>query len=109
MLKAKSSFVSHRLEREREIKGNLQKGMKKAVEIVKNQAKADVPVRTGKLQKSITGKVQSKGNNIIGRVEVGEFYAHFIEFGTQHSSPQPFLFPAVEKKRNEIREALSHG
>jgi len=40
------------------------------------------------------------------------WYGHFLEFGTRHSAPHPFLIPALEESRAEAvalgREALRH-
>ena len=33
------------------------------------------------------------------------WYAHFVEFGTSHSSAYPFMRPAFEQKQNESLEA----
>ena len=104
---------SYRKEREREILDGLQKGLEKVGLIVERQAKINVTqsppshpqVQTGRLRASITHNV------IPGEVEIGSnvVYSKFLEFGTAHNPPYPWLFPAVELKKPEIIEALKNA
>lgn len=32
------------------------------------------------------------------------WYGHFLEFGTSHSAPRPFLVPALDAKRDNVVE-----
>lgn len=50
------------------------------------------PARTGKLSASIT----SDATGLRGRVFIGAYYWHFIEFGTVRMPARPFVRPAVE-------------
>jgi HK97 gp10 family phage protein len=36
-------------------------------------------------------------------------YAHFVEYGTEHSRAEPFFRPAVETKRDEAVQAIIEG
>jgi hypothetical protein len=100
---------SFRKEREKEIIDGLQKGLEKAGLIVERQAKLNTggttnhPYRkSGRLVGSITHNVSP------GEVEIGTnvYYGKYLEFGTSHHPPYPWLFPAVELKKPEIIEAL---
>jgi hypothetical protein len=100
---------SYRKERESEILDSLQKGLEKVGLIVERQAKLNTggttnhPYRkSGRLVGSITHEV---GN---GEVSIGTnvVYGKYLEFGTSHHPPYPWLFPAVELKKPEIIEAL---
>lgn len=100
---------SYRKEREKEILDGLQKGLEKVGLIVERQAKINVSqssghpqVVTGRLRSSITHEV-SPGEVVIGSNVV---YSKFLEFGTAHNPPYPFLFPAVESSKPQIIEAL---
>ncbi len=104
------TIKSYRKEREKEILDGLQKGLKKIGLIVERQAKINVTqsppshpqVQTGRLRSSITHEV-GEGEVVIGtNVE----YSKWLEFGSSHNPPYPFLFPAVELKKPEIIEAL---
>ena len=104
------TLKSYRKQREKEIIDGLERGMHKAVLIVENQAKKNVSktgsehpqVKTGRLRSSITSKVEGLEGTIGTNVDYGKS----LEFGTSRHPPYPWLFPAVEMKRNEIKEAL---
>jgi len=104
----------YRIEREGEIKAALRRGMGKAVLIVENQAKKNVSqtgekhpqVKTGRLRASIESDVSESGNKIVGTVGTNVEYGKPLEFGTSRHPPYPWLYPAVESKRGEIKAAL---
>jgi HK97 gp10 family phage protein len=91
------------------------KALKNAAEPVLEDAKANVPVKTGKLQRGLkTSGIKTKDG--IKYVLVGVdrsdnskiFYGKFIEFGTSKMSARPFLEPAYEKNKKEIVEAIKN-
>lgn len=66
--------------------------------------------RTGLLQKSIyvrDGGIQ--GDTIYFSVSVKQkaFYGKFVEFGTVHSKPFPFMRPAADNTKEESVEVLA--
>jgi HK97 gp10 family phage protein len=100
---------SHRIEVEGKLNSNLQKSFEKVGLIVERQAKINVSqstghprVQTGRLRGSITYNVNDKD------VEIGSnvYYSKYLEFGTSKMPPYPWLFPAVESKRQEIIQAF---
>jgi hypothetical protein len=107
------TIKSYRKEREKEILDGLQKGLEKVGLIVERQAKINVSqsppshpqVQTGRLRSSITHVVGD------GEVEIGSNveYSKYLELGTSHNPPYPWLFPAVELKKPEIIEALKNS
>ena len=103
------TIKSYRKEREKEILDSLQKGLEKAGLIVERQAKINTggttnhPYRqSGRLVGSITHEVGQGEVSIGTNVEYGKY----LEFGTSHHPPYPWLFPAVELKKSEIISAL---
>jgi hypothetical protein len=103
------TIKSYRKEREKEILDSLQKGLEKAGLIVERQAKLNTggttnhPYRkSGRLVGSITHEVGQ------GEVKIGTnvVYGKYLEFGTVHHPPYPWLYPAVELKKSEIISAL---
>lgn len=104
------TIKSYRKERETEILNGLQKSLGKVGALVERQAKINTTksppehpqVQTGRLRASIVHNVSE------GAVEIGSnvYYGKYLEFGTTKHSPYPWLFPAVEMKRNEIIEIL---
>lgn len=109
--------------------------MGKACALVEGAAKRKAPKDTGELRRSITSKVEQDGNNIIGIVFTPLEYAPYVEFGTGifaeeegrkdvpwhyqddegewHSTsgqhPQPFLRPALNENREQIKRILKEG
>jgi len=66
-------------------------------EVVKDM-KRMVPVDTGNLRDGI----EPLGNGRIGITATndhGQSYAEFVEFGTEHAPAQPFIRPALYRKR----------
>lgn len=62
---------------------------------------------TGRLVNSITAYPPQKGESTVvaGRGTVK--YASMLEFGTSRMAARPFLFPALEKSKDWIRERLN--
>ena len=103
------TIKSYRKERETEILNNLQKSLERVGAIVERQAKMNVSQSTGHPQVQ-TGRLRSSITHVTspGQVEIGTNvdYGEYLEFGTSRMPPYPWLFPAVEMKRNEIIETL---
>lgn len=68
---------------------------------VEAEAKRKVPVDSGDLQRSIGHEK--------GAIFAGEPYAGFVEFGTAHMRPQPYLRPAIDAARGPYRKALGQA
>lgn len=71
--------------------------------IVEGQAKALVPVDTGNLKGSITHEVKEKEARVGTNVE----YAPFVELGTSKMAAQPYLNPALEMNRSNIKKIFA--
>ena len=46
---------------------------------------------------------------VVARVEVGAFYAKWVEFGNSRAPAHPFLIPAFNKERERILERIQKG
>lgn len=88
--------IARRLER------NAEALVRRTAENIAGEAKQRAPRATGKLARSI--KVHRVGE-FEYRVEVGAWYAHFIEFGTVKMAARPFLTPAAEAERGDFQRA----
>ena len=105
---------SYRKEREAEIMGNLVKGMELVGLMVENQAKLNVTksppehpqVQTGRLRASINHQVNKDSAKISVDVGTNVNYSKFLELGSVHNPPYPFLVPALEMKKAEIINIL---
>lgn len=89
------------------------KALQDAAEPVLEDAKANAPIRTGKLKEGlkISGVKNRDGTKYvlvgIDRSDNSNiFYGKFIEFGTSKMSPRPFLEPAYEKNKKEILKRI---
>lgn len=107
--------ILNRLQQMCENVGRLEnKALKNAAEPVLQDAKSNVPIRTGKLKEGLKiGKIKNKdgvkyilvGVDRGGNSEI--FYGKFIEFGTSKRAAHPFLQPAYEKNKNSIKEIIA--
>lgn len=107
--------------------------MNKLCRKVERTAKEFCPRKTGNLKRSITHEVDVSGRDIVGVVGTNTEYAPYVEFGTGKfaaegngrktpwaytdeatgeliwtagQKPQPFLHPALDAHRDEIRKEL---
>ena len=71
--------------------------------LVEGQAKALCPVDTGNLRNSITHEVE--GNE--ARVGTNISYAIYQELGTSKMAAQPFLNPALEQNKGNIKKIFA--
>lgn len=107
--------------------------VQKACALVERTAKQKAPKDTGALRRSITSKVSVEGKDVVGIVYTPLEYAPYVEYGTglfaaggdgrkdvpwryqadngqfyitsgQH--PQPFMRPALDENRAQIKKIL---
>lgn len=71
---------------------------------VADDARRAVPVRTGELRRSIYHRVMPAfGGTVTGRVGATARHARFVELGTRKMAAQPFLRPALYRRRSISR------
>ena len=107
----------------------------RACALVERAAKEKAPKDSGELRRSITSKIEKNGDDIQGIVFTSLEYAPYVEYGTGlfaeeggrsdvpwnyqddegnwHSTsgqkPQPFLRPALNENREEIKRIIKEG
>lgn len=82
----------------------LGEAMEKVVLMVEATAARLAPVDTGNLRASIVSEVRDDvRDRVAGYVGTNVEYAPFQEFGTSRMDAQPFLRPAIEAHRGQIR------
>jgi HK97 gp10 family phage protein len=75
-------------------------------EVVEQAAKERVPVQSGDLRDAIHVEDGDDGVYVVaGGGDV--FYGHMVEFGTSHTSPRPFMVPAVEENRDTVAAVVA--
>ncbi len=105
----------------RELRDELKGANKAAAEIVRDEARRIVPVRSGRLQRSITAQASTAS----GRVKAGSAkrvpYAGPTHFGwpTRPNrskrwrggpiKPNPWLYEAQDRRINEVRDAFERA
>lgn len=63
---------------------NLLEAMNESMDCLKKETQKQAPYRKGKLKKSVkTEKAHIEGKRIVGKVNIGRFYAPFLEKGTK--------------------------
>lgn len=109
--------------------------MGRACALVERSAKQKAPKGNGELRRSITSKVDKSGDDAVGVVYTPLEYAPYVEFGTGlfaeeggrqdvpwcyqddegewHSTsgmkPQPYMRPALNENREQIKRILREG
>lgn len=92
-------------------------------EVIAEEARVLVPVRSGNLRDSITVGTEPLNSAAGGLTALGEtvnvgpaqgkdaehdgFYGHMIEFGTKHAAAEPFMRPAFDSKKDEAFEVIA--
>jgi HK97 gp10 family phage protein len=113
----------------------LERAMGKACAIVERDAKIKAPKGSGELRRSIQSKIEVDGTDIRGIVFSPLEYAPYVEYGTGieaesggrtdvpwcyqddkgewHTTsgmpPQPYMRPALDENREEIKRILREG
>lgn len=92
------------------------KALKEAGEVIKDSIVREVPVRTGKLKKSISvSGIKRKSGEPYVQVGPGKdgWYGKFVEFGTVKMKAKPFMEPGYENSKDAaldtIQEELKRG
>lgn len=71
--------------------------------VVEGSAQNLAPVDTGNLRNSITHEVEGKEARVGTNVE----YAPFVELGTVKMAAQPYLNPALEQNKGNIKKIFA--
>lgn len=113
----------------------LAEGVARACALVERSAKQKAPKGTGELRRSITSKVETNGNDVVGTVFTPLEYAPYVEFGTGlfaeeggrkdvpwnyqddkgewHSTsgmkPHPYMRPALNENREQIKRIIGEA
>ena len=87
-------------------KQQIKAGLRKAAKPVLKDARAMAPKKTGAMAKSI--KVRTMVRTNVPAISIGpdaeHYYGVFTERGTAHHSAQPFLRPAWDKNKRQVRD-----
>lgn len=80
----------------------LSQEIRRGAERIHGSMLADVPKRTGSLAAALEVRVSRNELKarvgLFGRKAREHFFWRFLEFGTAHSAPQPFVRPAIDEQ-----------
>ncbi len=112
-------YTSYRKEREDEIMNKLSNAMEKVKTLVQSQvidnisqsAPSHPQIQTGELYRSIykVSRIERDANTITAVIGTNVPHGFFLEMGTVKMPAYPWLFPAVELKRQEIIDTILAG
>lgn len=90
-----------------ELKKRLRLANKEAAQVVADQAKVEVPRRSGRLARSIGTQATQTSAFVKAGTAARVPYAGPIHFGwpKRNIRPQPFLYEAMDKRIGEVRKA----
>jgi HK97 gp10 family phage protein len=88
--------------------GLLTKSIGLNVKKVKGQLTARIGPRAG-FRATVRRSRKDRFGKTFHRMEVANplHYAHLVEFGTSHSSAQPFIRPAIEQTKDQVVAAMA--
>jgi HK97 gp10 family phage protein len=94
-----------------ELRPQVDEAIATAAVIVRDYAKARVPVETGRLHDAIHVERTGSGDYAVvaGDRKTNVFYGHIVEHGGVHHAAQPFLVPALEDSRKEILKLVAES
>lgn len=87
----------------------LSKAAMAGAKVIVSAAKARAPVRTHKLQESITAEVTEKSrDHVEAKIGPGKsgFYGMFHELGTSKMPARPFLRPVLDESEEQVIQAV---
>lgn len=85
-------------ERARQIQKNLHTAVSKSGLMVKSDARAACPVKSGDLR----GSIRARTAGLTSTVAAGMHYAGYVEFGTYKMAAKPYLVPALINNTEKI-------
>lgn len=85
------------------IETKLHRGLVMGTRIVQSEARAECPVDTGALRRSIHGQVDGTTGIVGSNCE----YAAYQEFGTCKMAAQPYLVPALKSRQSDVIAAIA--
>jgi HK97 gp10 family phage protein len=87
------------------------KGLKAAIlpaaELVRAEASANAPVKTGKLSGNIIAEYDGRRRTAKVGPDKTVFYGDFVERGTSKTGAHPFLRPALESKAEDAYRVMA--
>lgn len=87
----------------RRVQRDLQEVLDAYAFLIQRQAQLNAPVDTGYMRSGIIVISEGDWVRVIG---ASADYAHYVEFGTRYTEPQPFLVPAFLAYKRQFEQAV---
>jgi HK97 gp10 family phage protein len=97
-------IYNHSQAASQQVQKQLSEIIQAATYAVEADAKKRAPVDTGALRNSIQSSFPTPKTGV---VSASVEYAPYVELGTIHNKPQPFLFPALKAVKPMLRARLA--
>lgn len=81
-------------------------GVSKAGALVEGSAKLIVPVDTGHLRQSISGRTEKTSDGAKATIGTNVEYAAYVELGTSRQAAEPYLHPALQKNKDKAKRLI---
>lgn len=93
----------------RKLPDTVDDGVEQGAQVIAKSAQARVNVLERRLQPDIHVEKVGRGEYAVvaGAGSHEAFWGHFLEFGTVHSRPFPFLIPAVEASEGVVEHLVA--
>jgi len=90
-----------------QIQANLSEGLELVAPLLRDTARSLAPRRTGELQESIAAKTyKDKGLLVLSAGPLKSSHPRFIEYGTIHNKPTPFIRKTMKLLKPTIEGTL---
>lgn len=86
---------------------NVRVAIQKTCADTKSDAQLLVPVDTGALRSSITYETRFTRFGATGEVGPTQDYGGYVELGTSHMGPQPYMRPAFDRRAPILEQILA--
>lgn len=103
-LKGFEAWVKYTDKVTRKTRKEIEKEVRKVGEDIVRDAKAVVPVDTGRLKKSINYKLSPDRLSV--KVGTDVYYSMFVEFGTYKMPARPYLTPAIARHAPRLTKGV---
>lgn len=78
----------------------------KEVKTTTDQVARDASARAPKLTGTLSGSITGSARGLKGLVETDLRYAQYVEYGSGHGPPQPYMNPAADKADSTFPDAV---
>lgn len=92
---------------------DVEKVLVKGMQVVRDEAKQRVPVKTGLLKSALKARIgKRRGKMVAGAFSAVDFrkapHAYLVEYGTRHSQAKPYFRPAWDSREGDVKKQIEN-